>query len=123
MDIIIKKSKLNKKGIFAARNFKKGDVIIIWKSKKILSKKELGQLPKSELHYISNYKPNEFLLQQAPERYVNHSCNPNTKVRNNSDIAINDIKKGEEITSDYSVANIQQHFVCKCGSKNCKGFI
>lgn len=97
--------------------------MIKWKSKKILTKQELKQLPKSELHYVSNYKPNEFLLQQAPERYVNHSCNPNTKVRNNSDIAINDIKKGEEITSDYSVAKIQQHFTCKCGSKNCKGFI
>lgn len=119
-DIIVKKSKLNKKRVFAAHDFRRGEVVLKWKSKRILTKNEVDRLPESERHYVSHYTHGEYLLQQAPERFVNHSCDPNTKVQNNSDVAIRDIKKGEEITSDYSVADIQIHFTCKCGSKNCK---
>ena len=59
-----------------------------------------------------------YFLMQIPERYVNHSCNANTFVKNNSDIAIRDIKKGEEITSNYSDSE-PLDFECKCGSENC----
>ncbi|PIP76091.1 hypothetical protein CO134_00330 [Candidatus Kuenenbacteria bacterium CG_4_9_14_3_um_filter_39_14] len=59
-------------------------------------------------------------IQNPPERYINHSCNPNTEVIDNCDMAIRDIKKGEEITSDYSKDNAVIHFRCNCGSKNCK---
>ncbi|MDD5341733.1 MAG: SET domain-containing protein [Patescibacteria group bacterium] len=122
-DIVVKKSKLNKKGVFAIRNFKRGEVVLKWKSKKVLTKEEVDRLPESERHHVSHYTPGEFLLQQKPERFVNHSCDPNTKVGNNCDVAIKDIKKGEEITSDYSVADIQLHFKCDCGSKNCRKYI
>ena len=59
---------------------------------------------------------------QSPERFVNHSCESNTTVKNRSDIAIKNIKKGEEITSNYSSHGIES-FKCKCGSKGCKGII
>jgi len=59
---------------------------------------------------------------QAPERYVNHSCNPNTKVNNFSDIAIRNIEIGEEITSDYSGQGLEK-FKCKYGSEDCKKII
>ena len=123
-NIIIKKSKTNKKGVFAARNFKKSEVVLKWKSNKILTKEQVDKLSKSEKHYVSSYVPGEYLFQQAPERYVNHSCSPNTEVKNNCDIAIKDIKKSEEITSDYTKDhNLQTHFKCHCGSKKCRGFI
>ncbi len=38
---------------------------------------------------------------QSPEKFVNHSCEANTQVRNHGDIAIRNINKGEGITSDY----------------------
>ena len=122
-NIIVKKSKISKFGVFAAKNFKKGEIVLKWKPNKILTKKQVDKLPKSEKHYVSSYAPGEYLLQQAPERYVNHSCNPNTEVKNNCDTAIKDIKKGEEITSDYRKDNIIHHFKCLCGSKKCRGVI
>ncbi len=122
-DIIVKKSKTDKKGVFADRDIKKGEVVLKWKSKKILTKEQVDKLPVSEKRYVSSYTPGEYLFQGIPERYVNHSCDPNTKVKDNSDVAIRDIKKGEEITSDYTKDNLQTHFKCNCGSKNCKGFI
>ncbi|KKP59574.1 MAG: hypothetical protein UR53_C0001G0074 [Candidatus Magasanikbacteria bacterium GW2011_GWC2_34_16] len=118
--IIIKKSKINKTGVFADKNFKKGETVLKWKPKQILTKKEISTLPESEKHYVYNSGPNEYVLQNTPERYVNHSCEPNTKVINKSDIAIRDIKKGEEITSDYSTDNATMHFKCNCDNKNCK---
>lgn len=122
-NVIIKKSNINKKGVFAARNIKKGDVILKWKPLKILTKQEVNKLAETEKHYVSNYKHGEYILQGEPERYMNHSCNPNSEVQNRSDIAIKNIKKGEEITSDYSFGNLEIHFECHCGSKNCKKFI
>lgn len=59
---------------------------------------------------------------QPPERYVNHSCDPNTKAINNSDVAVRDIKIDEEITSDYT-GSVSKSFQCRCGSKNCRGII
>lgn len=122
-DIIVKKSNINNKGCFAARNFKKGEIVLKWKPKQILTKEEYNALSESEKRHTSSYKSGEYVLQAEPERYVNHSCDPNTEVINNCDVAIRDIKKGEEITSDYSKDEAVMHFECKCGSKNCKKFI
>ncbi len=120
-DIIIKDSKIEGKGIFANRDFKKGEVVIKWDTSVVLTKEEVKKLPEKEKKYISPFQ-GKFLLQQPPARYVNHSCDPNTKVVNDSsDVAIVDIKKGEEITSDYSIFYAPDEVMrCNCGSKNCK---
>ena len=56
-------------------------------------------------------------------RTINHSCDPNGGIRKTSELfALRDIKKGEEITYDYSatIAPTRWHMKCKCGSKNCR---
>jgi SET domain-containing protein len=119
-DIIVKKSRINKKGVFALRDFKKGEVVLKWKSK-ILKNSEVGKLKDSQRHYIHKVGRNKYLM-QPPEKFVNHSCQANTYVRNNCDVALREINKGEEITSDYGkFAPVS--FECKCGSKNCRGVI
>lgn len=119
-DVVVKQSKISKKSVFAARDFKKDEVVLQWNPKKFLTKDEIETLLPAEKHYVSNYKSDEYILQNAPERYVNHSCDPNTEVINNCDVALRDIKKGEEITSDYSKDKLARHFKCNCGSRNCK---
>lgn len=123
-DIIIKKSKIEGMGVFANRDFKRGEIVIKWNTDTFLSKKEAGHIPEREKRYIYPIG-NRFLLQQPPARYVNHSCNPNTKVVDDaSDVAIKDIRKGEEITSDYSLSFApDEKMECNCGSRNCKGMI
>jgi len=121
-DIIIKKSKIHGKGAFANRNFKKGEVVIKYNLKK-LTKEEYEKLPEKEKHYVSK-ENGEYFLFLPPERYVNHSCNLNTNAIDNCDIAIKDIKKGEEITGDYSKENIPNlNMKCNCGDKKCKKII
>lgn len=120
-DLIIKKSKIDKKGVFAARNFKKGEVITKW-SQNTIKKSEIDKLAANDRHYIYKAGGYKYLLMQSPEKYVNHSCAANTRVKNNCDIAIRDIRKGEEITSDYEKGS-SVSFECKCDSKNCRGMI
>ena len=123
-DVVVKESKIEGKGVYAARDFKKGEVVMRWDTSNVLDEKEANEVPEHLKRYLSPYH-GKFLLQKPPARYVNHSCDPNTKVVNEcSDVAIRDIKKGEEITSDYSVYSIPGKVMeCHCGAKNCKGRI
>ena len=121
-DIIVKKSKIHGKGVFADRDFKKGEVVIKYNLKK-LTEKEFKNLSEKEKHFTSK-EGKGYVLFLAPERYVNHSCDPNTNSINNCDIAIKNIKKGEEITGDYSKENIPGlNMKCNCGNKSCKRII
>jgi len=100
----VKKSDIQGKGVFANRDFKKGELVIRYNLKQ-LTKEEFDDLSKSEKHY-TDFHDGSYWLFQIPERYVNHSCDANTRQILNQevkcDVAIKDIKKGEEITSDYS---------------------
>ena len=120
MDIIVKKSKIAGKGAFANRDFKKDEVVLNWHPK-LLNKEELLNYS-DQKEYIYRDKGKVFLMME-PERNINHSCDPNTKAdtKGYCDVVIKNIKKGEEITSDYSGSS-NPDFICNCGSKNCKGF-
>lgn len=123
-NVIIKKSRIERKGVFATRDFKKGEVVLQWKIKKILSKKEAKNVPDDEKRYLSYIGNGQYIVQQPPERYVNHSCEANTHVKDKQDIAKRDIKKGEEITADYSLEGVAEiNFKCDCGSKHCRKII
>lgn len=59
--------------------------------------------------------------------WVNHSCNPNSKLDINNDIpvliAIKDILPNEEITVDYNQTEVPGiKAQCTCHSKNCKKY-
>jgi hypothetical protein len=99
-DIIIGKGSLDGKGIYAGRDFKKGEVVIQYKLK-ALTDEEFRDLLKNERLFVHTHWGTKFLYSE-PERYVNHSPNPNTlqDLTKKCDIAICDIKKGEMITTD-----------------------
>ena len=60
-------------------------------------------------------------------RFINHSCGPNTFMRVMKDrvefYALKNIKKGEELSCDYGETHHEGKLPCKCGAKNCRGFI
>src|SRR2546423_1930911 len=58
--------------------------------------------------------------------YINHSCDPNAGLKDKIIVvAMRDIKKGEEITIDYSLTEADPYWKmrCKCGSRNCRKVI
>ena len=99
-DVIMGKGNLAGKGVYADRDFKKGEAVIKYNLKP-LTEEEYKNLPESEKMFTHSHW-GVIQLYSEPERYVNHSENPNTyqDLTNKCDIALRDIKKGEEITGD-----------------------
>lgn len=122
-DVIIKKSDIHGIGIFAARDFKIGEIVLQWDVSNILSEKEVAKLNDNDKQYIA-YLGGRYVYMQEPEKYVNHSCDANTTAKQFCDIAKRDIKKGEEITSDYEDDLPPNTYMkCVCGSQKCVGVI
>jgi hypothetical protein len=65
------------------------------------------------------------VLMQSPERYINHSCDPNTYVKTVDGIrvviALRPIAAGQEITYDYCInGDGDTVWVCRCGTSRCR---
>jgi len=122
-DIIVKESKIHNKGVFASRDFKKGEIVLHWDISKTLSKSEVDKLSNEEKLHIC-FSNNKYIITQEPECYVNHSCDANTFSKDFCEITIRDISKGEEITANYS-NDIPPNtkMICNCGSNKCKSII
>ncbi len=118
-DVKVKKSSIHGTGVFAARNFKKGEVVVPWNYVKKLPEREIADLPEEELHYLMRLDDDTFAVVGSPARYVNHSCDANTVTRDGADVAARDIAEGEEITADYRTEECQVGFRCSCGTEHC----
>ena len=99
-DIIIGKGNLAGKGAYAGRDFTKDEMVIQYHLKPI-TKDEYEHLSESEQIFVHSHWGQLFLYSE-PERYVNHSKNPNTyqDLVKQQDVALREIKKGEMITGD-----------------------
>lgn len=119
-NVIIKYSDIHGTGVFALRDFKKGEIVLHWNTSHTLPKEKVEKIPHKEKKYLS-FLEGKYLIMQEPEKYVNHSCKPNTTTQNFCDVAMRDIKTGEEITGDYTeVLPPYTSMECNCGSKKCR---
>ena len=78
------------------------------------------------LHYAYQCSATHIVSEQGDERFMNHSCDPNTWWADDETmIARRDIHPGEEVTYDYATTEIAipYEMVCHCGSANCRGII
>ena len=130
----VKKSNIDKKGLYASKDIKSGVKIIDYVGK-LITKKETQQNSKFDNNkdiYLFNINEKYDLdgdFKYNTARLINHSCNPNCEVEGAGlklwISSLRKIKKGEELTYDYGFgydADYKQ-FPCKCGSMNCVGYI
>ena len=129
-----KKSGINNLGLFAQGDINKGEKVIEYKGKKFTHKQveEDDRFDNSKAIYLFTLNERYVLdgdTKTNTAKYINHSCDPNCEVDIINGkiwiIAIKDIKKGDELSYDYGFgydADFRQ-FPCKCGSKNCCGYI
>lgn len=106
-DVVIGEGKLAGKGVYAGRNFKKGEVVIKYNLKP-LTKEEYKSLPDKEKMFTHTHWGQTYLYSEL-ERYVNHNPkDPNiyADLVNQADVALRDIKKGETITGDATKDDI-----------------
>lgn len=120
-DIIVKKSNIHGKWVFALRNFFKWEIVLKWK-KMTISKKEFLLLEEDEKNYVSEISW-KYILMQSPEKYVNYSCNSNTNIIDYCDVAIKNIRKWEEITSNYLGVWTLSQTKCNCWASICKWIV
>ena len=76
------------------------------------------------LHYAYQCSEIHLAFEGEPERFMNHSCDPNIGwLDDNTMIARRDIAEGEEITYDYAMTEISVplDMICGCGSPLCRG--
>jgi SET domain-containing protein len=75
-----------------------------------------------------DYPDGKVVLLGSPDRYINHSCDPNAYVLYEGDrpylVARRDLAAGQEITCDYNI-NITAGtaWPCHCGSARCNGTV
>ena len=114
----VRESPISGKGLFATELIKNGKTVVAWKPK-VLTKEQVEALPEDEQKHYLYPEGDKFLWMQPPERFMNHSCEPNTHVVGQSDVASRDIEPGEEITSDYKDLE-KEGFKCHCGTDKCR---
>lgn len=97
-DVTIGKGILAGKGVYAARDFKKGELVVPYNLKQ-LKQHEFDALPTSEQEWTHSFWGKIYLFSE-PARYVNHSDDPTTypDLDKMGDYALRPIKKGEPIT-------------------------
>ena len=130
----IKKSNIDKNGLYANCNIKKGTKIVEYKGK-VISVKQSETNPKydnGKAIYLFNINKRhdldgDFKFNSA--RLINHSCDPNCEVFGTGlkiwVFAMKDIKQGEELSYDYgfNFDKDYKNYPCKCKSKKCVGYI
>ena len=132
----IKKSKIDNKGrgLYASCDIKKGTKIINYIGKIITNREvdESNKFDNKKRIYLFTLNKKYTLDGDFPWNIaglVNHSCDNNCDY-NGKGLKVwisakRDIKMGEEFTCDYGFGFDRDYkqFPCKCGSKNCCGYI
>ncbi|MCS6834928.1 MAG: SET domain-containing protein [Anaerolineae bacterium] len=78
------------------------------------------------LHDYYQCSADELVGETGDERFMNHSCDPNTWwADDDTMVARRDILPGEEVTYDYATTDVDLPFamICRCGSSNCRGVV
>ncbi len=131
----VKGNSLSGYGIYAVNDINAGEIIFNSEGKphRLVTRKfieqnwtpfEINNFRKyawpvsDEIYILWDIEPAEW----SPQ---NHSCNPNTQYSGLNVIAKTAIKKGEELTLDYTsfLNNEMESFICNCGAENCKKII
>ena len=129
-ETIVKKSAIHSLGVFAAKNIKRGMVVVAWGGR-ILTKAEIKKLPKEiGSNYALPVYPGFYIAETSRKEldnadFVNHSCEPNCIIKNLLVmITKRNIKQGEELTCNFDHGRgVGKRTRCFCDSKHCKKYV
>ncbi len=117
-EVVIRKTSDKDFGLFATRDFMKGEIVV--------QGKKIKKVPDRTMHSFQIDKATHIQLDKK-SRSINHSCDPNMGIRNNKFnaydfIALRNIEKGEEVTWDYETTEHVSIAVekCLCNTTSCR---
>ena len=111
-------------GVFALRQFDKGEFIFRRRYGRIVANTRILSLTREERRHLCeiDYARSAVLL--APGCYLNHSCEPNAMRSGVKVFAWRRIRMGDEITIDYRLnAFSGDRWKCSCRAASCTGEI
>lgn len=136
-----KNSKIQGRGVFAARRIRKGQRIIEYVGEIIDTKEEERRYDDSKMdrHHTFLFKIDDNTTidgtrRGSDARFINHSCEPNCEAvweeRRIFIEAIKNIQPGVELAYDYAFEyegplskEEAEFYFCSCGSPKCRGTI
>lgn len=137
----LRKSAIQGLGAFATRRIRKGKRIIEYTGERISqgeADKRYDDEAMSRHHTFLFTLDEDTVLDAAVDgneaRFINHSCDPNCQALIEDGkifiYALKDIAPGTELVYDYAYERAEgmdeeseKLYVCRCGSKNCRGTI
>ncbi|MBI4090793.1 MAG: SET domain-containing protein [Candidatus Komeilibacteria bacterium] len=120
--VYVGRSKIAGLGVVAGKDFKKGKLVTTVRGPVRYIRVETKKQAQKHAVWIGRTKYTWF-DPRPPLHRLNHSCDPNTGIRGKTRMyALRDIKKGEEITIDYSTIEPQPlwSMPCSCRTKKCR---
>jgi uncharacterized protein len=135
--VVVKKSPVHGRGVFAAKAFGKGAKIIEYTGRRILWSSVPDDLDDPRMYFFSIGNGKRVIDPSVggnEARWINHSCDPNCRVRETRGRifihASRNIPAGEELFYDYRLETdddvprtkaIEAEAICNCGSPRCRG--
>ncbi len=123
--VIVAKTKLIGKGLFAKEDIKKGEIIADWEGGKVYEAERCSDLPKNVADHAIQFAEHKWIDTNRLGRYANHSCEPNCGIKSRFQlVAMRNIKRGEWCTWDYEMTEDSNwRMECKCGAFLCRKII
>lgn len=127
--LTVGRSRLTGRGLFAGSAIParakigefEGEVIGIREARRRASNRRIVAIVELDRHAIDATRTGRGF------RFINHSCDPNTFMRCTATraefYARRAIRAGEELTVDYVDSHHDGKLRCRCGARNCRGFI
>ena len=122
-------SRLTGRGLFATTHIRarakigefEGEVVGLRESRRRAQGRRIVAIVELERHAIDATRTRRGF------RFINHSCEPNTFMRCTATraefYALRGIRAGEELTVDYGYCHHEGKLPCRCGAKQCRGWI
>ena len=117
-------------GLFATRLIPKGTITwTLCPLEQVIPDEDLPQLSSLTQAYLDRYAYSngrgQRILCCDLGRYMNHSCSPTTLTLPGAEVevALRDIRAGEQVTDDYGTLCLDDDLHCLCGSDECRGVV
>lgn len=123
-DVVVKDAGSKGKGVFALRDFRRGEFIFRRRHGRVVSNARIGSLSAEDRRHLCELDYIRSAVLLPPGCYLNHSCDRNAMRSGVKVFAWRRIRGGEEIAIDYRLNSFGgQRSKCYCGSRSCRGEI
>lgn len=124
VDVAVRDTERKGQGVFALRDFHKGDFIFRRRHGQVVTLSEIRHLSREDRRHLCELDRERSAVLPPPGCFLNHSCEPNAMRSGVKVFAWRRIRRGDEITIDYRLnAFGGERWSCACGSARCTGMI